>query len=351
MRSHLIMLSLLVGFLLAELGGGISVEQVAVAAEAETGKGFDTRRFAKILPGTKGFQWPTWIEGPNDTILMAYNPGDGVMRIADSADGGHNWEVISRVEVNSGYCYFTRLSDGGLLMAVYEGSGKERRIGWVRSGDHGRTWSKFHKIAIDYPNTHPYGPILEMPDGRWAYCPYSQDAADKSFRSLLIWSSDRGKTWSKPIAFSTPVDGNIGLTEATIAQIGKKNYVAAIRADEGANEKARDGLYLAHSRDGLTWSVPVSFGDIGRMPLFYHIGDQWVLSYRQYDPQAGTQFSVLRLSGDGKTWSKPHQINRGVNSTPFLVKFKQEMIVFNHLYPSREILTRDVVSISDLLDR
>ena len=101
----------------------------------------------------------------------------------------------------------------------------------------------------------------------------------------------------------------------------------------------------------MRWSVPISLGDIGRMPLFYRIDNQWVLSYRQYDPQAGTQFSALRLSSDGKNWSKPHRINGGVNSTPFLVKFKRETIMFNHRYPSREILTRDVISIPGLLAR
>jgi hypothetical protein len=350
-RIGLITFIISVGFLLSDFSHGISVGQVTNAEEATGGGEYDSPRFSTILPGKKGFQWPTWIEGPGNTILMAFNPGDGVMRIAGSADGGHNWDVISRVKINSGYCYFTRLSDGGLLMAVYEGSGKERRIGWVRSDDHGRTWSKFHTIPIEHPNIHPYGPILEVRDGRWAYCPYSQDAEDMSFRSLFIWSGDRGKTWSKPMAFPTPVDGNVGLTEATVVQIGEKNYVAAIRADEGNNEEARDGFYVSRSRDGLTWSVPVPLGDIGRMPLFYRIDNQWVLSYRQYDPQAGTQYSALRLSSDGKTWSKPHRINQGVNSTPFLVKFKQDTIVFNHRYPARENLTRDVVSIPGLSAR
>jgi hypothetical protein len=329
----------------------IAVAQVVHAEEATGDTAYDSPRFSKILPGDRGVQWPTWIEGPGDTILMAFNPGDAEMRIASSADGGHHWEVISKVGINSGYCYFTRLTGGGLLMTVYEGSGTDRRIGWVRSDDHGRTWSKFHKITIEHPHIHPYGPILEMPDGRWAYCPYSQDAEDRSFRSLLIWSSDNGKTWSKPVAFLTPVDGNVGLTEATLVQIGEKNYVAAIRADEGNNDAARDGFYLSRSPDGLTWSVPVPLGDIGRMPLFYRIDNQWVLSYRQYDPQAHTQYSALRSSSDGKTWSKPHRINRGVNGTPFLVKFRRETILFNHRYPSREILMREVVSIGGLAGR
>ncbi len=304
-------------------------------------------RFTTTIPTIAGGSpWPTWIEGPDDTILMVYGAaGDSKVHVASSSDAGLNWEEITTLDYQSGYNYFTRLADGSLIMVVTGGGGS---TGWIRSLDHGRNWSEFHPISTDapsgFPGVFPYGPIIEMSDGRWAYCPYLHNGEDG--HALVTWSQDRGKTWDKPIRFSRPADGNQGLTEVNIVQLAPNSYLAAIRADDV--KRGFDGFYLSRSEDGWNWSVPAPLGDIGRMPLFYRIGDHWVLAYRQYAPSEGTAYGVLRLSRDGLRWSKPHRIEKGVNNAPFLVQVKGKLIALNHQFPTRQVLMRQVVDITEL---
>jgi len=305
--------------------------------------------------------WPTWIEGKDGSVLMAYGQstglgGDGRVRIAESTDGGHTWTVITYLKYNTDYAYMSRMRDGRLIMVVYnthfEGEDTNniyRDLGWVASTDEGRTWSELNRITIDSPLLNAYGPIIEMPDGRWAYSPYTGKVGHPlkgpvlEIDPILVWSEDQGKTWSKPIHFSAGADGNRGLSEMTIAQLGPTEYVAAIRSDESPG--GWDGFYLSRSTDGSNWSVPTSLGENGRMPMIYRIEPLWVLTYRQYVPADNTQYSAYRVSNDGITWSAPQRIERGVNNAPFLVRVGNELVAFNHGFPDRARITRNVVAL------
>ncbi len=289
--------------------------------------------------------WPTWIESQDGRILMSFVDA-GSIRIAVSGDEGRSWEPISILrdpgqDLSSGY--FTRLPDRGLLLVVTAGP-ERKHAWWVRSDDEGRTWSARNEIIAPTPNRGGYGPICVMQDGRWAYCLYNEHG-DQGCQALVIWSSDQGKTWGKPIAFPSPSDGNRGLTECTVVQLGPGNYLAAIRADEG--KSSSDGFYFSRSQDGLSWSVPQSLDERGRMPLFYRIGDRWVLAYRQYDFSKKTQHSVVRISTDGREWSKPQTIESGVNAGPQFVRVAGRLIAFNTLYPDRSVVTRHVLRMND----
>ncbi len=292
---------------------------------------------------------PTWIEGPDDTILMSFNDG-GKVRITASQDEGKHWKTISTIHqqgtrISGGY--FTRLADGALLLVVTTDDG-QKRVCWVRSDDDGRTWSAPTPIMDLGTNLYAYGPICVMQDGRWAYCPYFQ-RGEEEFRALVMRSRDGGKTWGKPIALPTPTDGNRGLTECTVVQLGPDRFLAAIRADEGKGTV--DGFYLSRSRDGVQWTAPESLGERGRMPLFYRIAGTWALAYRQYDAPKGTQHSVVRFSRDGQSWSSPMTIESGVDAGPQLVRVRGKVLAFNTRYPARSNLRRHGVAIPDLTAR
>jgi len=293
--------------------------------------------------------WPTFIEGPDDAILRCIN-ADSKVFIESSADEGVTWTRIS-TGAKTGGNYFTRLTEKSLLLVVVE----KKSISWVRSDDNGRTWSKPTLIMTRDRDLHAYGPIITASDGRWAYCPYYETTGQdgkRKFQSFVIWSQDKGKTWSKPIAFPLPADGNVGLTEGTIVELGPNDYLAAIRADEwSANDDAFDGFYLSRSTDGLEWSTPQSLHERGRMPLFYRIGDLWALSYRLYDPARATQHSAVRFSRDGKHWTDSIVIESGVNANPQFVQVKGKIIAFNNLYPNRAMGTRNVLAIPDWVRR
>jgi hypothetical protein len=291
---------------------------------------------------------PCWIEGPSDTILMSFYDS-GKIWIASSEDEGRSWRVFSSIEMPARRIaggYFTRLSNSTLLLRVWpedtygRSSPESRRAYWVRSEDDGRTWSDPHLMFCGlYPGE---APIRVMSDGRWAVTPYSEihseGGAIEKAAALLLWSEDQGRTWSQPIRFPTPVDGNKGLSEVDVCELGPNSYVAAIRSDEGKG--SWDGFYLSWSKDGLDWSVPVSLGERGRMPLFDRVGKLWALTYRLYDHALGIQHSAIRFSPQGEEWSPPIIIEQGVDTAPFLVQIKGRILAFNSRYPERTRITR-----------
>ena len=302
--------------------------------------------------------WATWIEGRDDTILMAYGgAGDGKVHVTRSSDAGVSWQEDAVLNYDATMPYLTRLADGRLVMVVYDQIFGP--ISWMASQDDGRTWSQSHPIPIDYPTDpprtiHPHGPILEMSDGRWAFCSvWAWRKKNRVTRALVVWSHDGGKTWSKPIAWPTTADGNHGLTEATIAQVAPQKYVAAIRSDEGG-DKCWDGGYFSQSEDGVAWSVPQPFTDrVGEkvnMPKFYRIGDQWVLTYRLWNPKGSTSLSALRVSRNGIEWSEPILIGAdpSYNNGAFLVRVKKQLIALNHRYPNHQTITRKVIDLHNL---
>lgn len=317
------------------------------------GAGLQAQEFTDRMPGT----WPTWIEGIEEgTILMSVQTESKRLLIASSSDLGKNWKVrsslpIGRITISGGY--FTRLPDRSLLLTVPENTAGKQHWSFVGSTDEGKTWSKpappIDQDEAGLPWGLPWGPIYVLQDGRWGVTgarvvnARGQIVGARSFKaeavawqSFLRWSSDQGKTWGEPVVFPTP-DGNKGLTEATIVQVGPKRLVAAIRSDGGV-KGSFDGFYLAWSEDGIKWSVPVSLGEPGRMPQFYKVGTWWALSYRKY--AKGSSNSALRFSRDGKEWSKPLILEKGVNTGPALVQVKGRVLAFNARYPDRRQMTR-----------
>ena len=298
-----------------------------------------------IGAGSPAPQFPTirgdayWIAGPADTILMLYDGADSKGHVDISTDAGLAWRTAATFDHGVGPV--TRLADGSLVMVIHDGDG---RRGWISSADDGGTWSQLTPIPIEFRNhVYSWGPIIEMTDGRWAYCPYAQNG-NLDANALIVWSNDRGRTWSDPIAFPTPVDGNMGLTEVTLVQVGTGDYLAAIRSDDVENG-GFDGFYFSRSHDGLTWSKPEPIGDIGRQPHFFRLDDCWALTYRQWVPQASTNFSAMRFSRNGRDWSRPYRVQQSVQDGASLVRAKGQLIAFNQLYPQHTVRTRHGISI------
>jgi len=324
----------------------VSVSVTSVVPES-AGEEMRNMTITDRLPGVDApGPWPTWIEGPDNTILMSF-VHDGKVHIASSQDTGRSWQVYATIQSDSKqfryWCsgYFTRLSETTLLLRVYEEEGNQSY--WVRSDDNGRTWSETTPIVSGL-HASP-APIRVISDGRWAAT--HERPTEGGGNSSTLWSDDQGQTWSEPIPFPTPTDGNTSLGECDIIELSPSNYVAAIRADEG-REGSWDGFYLSWSSDGLDWSVPVSttgtsppsLCERGRMPLFYRVGSLWALSYRLYDAALGIQHSAIRFSRNGKEWSAPIIIQHGVNSAPFIVQVHGRIIAFNTRYPQRTRITR-----------
>ncbi len=304
----------------------------------------------------------TYSNGPNGTLLRALS-GGGVIQIESSADDGKTWQSLSTIKDQGkllGAHYFSQnLSDSLLLTVILQKQDAREDeaswVGWVRSEDGGKTWSRPTPILPLAGKVYAWGPIAVMSDGRWAYCPYHEEqiaGGERRFRSMIVWSRDGGKTWDEPIAFPLPADGNIGLTEAAVAEIAPGEYLAAIRTDEAPDPsttpRAFDGFYFSRSTDGMQWSPPESLGERGRMPRFYRFGELSALAYRLYDGSQRIQYSALRFSRDGKSWTDPVIIEEGVAVHPELARVNGKLLAFNYQLPyGSNTGTRNVVQIPD----
>lgn len=294
--------------------------------------------FRKHVPGpnTPG-AWPTWVEGPKNSIIMAFDYF-GKIYIANSRNQGKSWTVVSVVHLNGRNIYgwastfLSRISENSLLLRLSD----EINSYWVRSYDNGHNWIQEPVLIASSLYASP-APIRIMTDNRWAATFYEQTT--EGFYPYLFWSYDQGMSWLEQIRFPMPIDGNTGLTESDVIEIRPGSYVAAIRADEGI-EGADDGFYLTWSEDAINWSSPVSMGDKGRMPHFYKLDNLLALSYRIYDPALGMQHGAIRFSRDGIKWSTPIVIEHAVNNSPFIVQTNGKIIALSTLYPDRNRIVR-----------
>ena len=317
------------------------------ANEVET-KELLNQVITNTLPGSdSNWPCPTWIEGKNNTIIMSFNYGNKVY-ISSSIDEGLSWKIISHIDLpttppseampNYGG-YFTRLSNGDLLLRLCLNDGLKRQSLWITSSDEGKTWSKPTHILKGYGGASP---IRVLKDGTWMATGYS--IKNGRVNALITSSHDNGKSWREPAIIPGPSDLNKDLSECDFYEVEKNDFVAAVRADESS--ESWDDFYLTWSADGKNWDAPVSTDERGRMPLFWRIDDDLFLTYRYYSPAQNNQYSAIRHSKDGRFWEDPILIESAVDAAPFIVRINSKVLSFNRKYPQRTQITKhDITSI------
>ena len=241
--------------------------------------GFDTSRAISIridpsdgdvaVAGMEG-GWPSFT-GPG---ADKYYPG-GIYR---TEDGGQNWSRVS-VHPDDGHNgYVTmRLTQGSPPQIITFGADRDdpsKNLGFMRSGDMGRTWEFF---APEF-RTRPIGNFDLSADGRTIYV--------NEGGTYSGWvSKDAGASWSQgpilqvngPIAVS-PADPNLvifgspevlrrstdGLTSMKIVMSnpGTIREIVFSRSNPNVVYAETDGYILYRSDDaGLTWRLLVNGRD------------------------------------------------------------------------------------------
>lgn len=200
-----------------------------------------------------------------------------------STDGGETWS--EPVVFGSGGCTnqnLRRLSDGTLLCDAHQwellpnsvAEAWQGRVGvsagreWpsalvgtyaLRSTDGGGTWDGPFWVQ-DIPGIEPLAegwvspvavrnPVEEFPDGTVLLPVYTVEHPN---RSLLVASTDGGRTWTYRGEIARSPDGKIGFNETSVHRCPSGKVVAFMRSAD-----AEGWLYTAVSRDeGGTWSPP-----------------------------------------------------------------------------------------------
>jgi hypothetical protein len=296
-------------------------------------------------------------------IVIAYStvpdgwPG-GTVGVRRSADGARSWDeaqIVARAapgeDAALGALGLTRLRDGRLLLPYnavtwQPGQGVEGCILTLRlieSADDGRTWSAPMPVAIDFHRPAVYGDMLDLSDGELLWPVWGQYRSGERWRSALLASRDRGRTWTvkSTIAFDPnarltgtyvdegdtgrtdtgvadfsrhddpdfrPHNATDGFNETSVVQLADGRLLAILR-QQGVDGDQELALFAAYSTDtGATWTAYERLGFSGMSPAVVRTaGGHLLLGSRRFvaDESIEPGVEVRVGAAGGRAWSEP----------------------------------------------
>ncbi len=206
----------------------------------------------------------------------------------------------------------------------------DTRIFLAHSRDAGQTWSK-PRLVDTYPLRKPLpltGPILLASDGRWG-CQFEvnkhyYDARPWRHSSMLIFSSNHGRTWNEFVVVSNDPANRIFYWDQRPAFIGKKRMLDLFWTYD--NRKA---VYLnIHAResldDGGKWSAIWDTGVPGQPAAPLRLKDGRIAMV--YVDRIDVPIIKARISSDhGRTWPQKTETVLFSPPTPRQTRNKKSM--------------------------
>jgi sialidase-1 len=177
----------------------------------------------------------------------------------------------------------------------------------ITSKDNGHTWSKPNYIDIKgMPVTGLEGPTdapIEMPDGSvvMGVIGYGLHGDPKNIGSILLRSTDKGKSWSYVSTIASDPGGKLGnLVEPGLVRTKTGRLVAGLR-----NHGPEQAIWMTYSDDnGKTWAPVWKTDMIGHPVDLIQLKDgRLMASYglREVHAKPGG-IRVCFSSDNGKTW-------------------------------------------------
>lgn len=257
-------------------------------------------------------------------ILLPFNAGinhiehnnrESLLFVGQSSDNGHHWTHTSKpidlpVPFREQWIAGSRileLTDGTLLLSIWgtqelvknwREDPMRQQCGVLRSHDGGNTWSEYSTIGHDPHNPPQFPPfhsvfypsganeftMAELPDGRvLALVRFATGIGAQRGQAYVSWSSDRGMSWSAPLATGLQVE-----TLSLISITGQSDsaLVLGYRAlDKDGRRPGETGLAISHD-GGISWHEEILLRDpiakddlepaVGE-PDFYQISDNRLL--------------------------------------------------------------------------
>lgn len=325
--------------------GGSTVMELRKLVEGGTDalrNGDVTNTFSVIMHGTYivedglyGFHdaleyaWYEFAQTADGSILVSYNVANGVA-VRRSRNGGKGeWELMavlpySAYEVTPDrriYAPMSKLANGNLAIVVGNGEmTAPTAFGWIEISNNGKTFSALRPIAIP-SGAYWFGPLIELNDGTLVVS--SHRLFTNNSESWLSSAADR-TNWNTHTQIATPADGNIGLTEAVVAN-SEGGILSVVRSDKVGTGGA-DGGYVAQGASLANLGALSPIGDIIRMPRLYPINGSLYLAYRRYVPSASGDnqaVAVLAPMASGALGAPVFQ-HPGANNAPFVYQHQGE---------------------------
>lgn len=259
---------------------------------------------------------------------------DGDVVLLRSKDGGKSWgdkQVIAAIRnVDEREGCGLQLRDGTILVGVYfndlylpdgsysSGAEREKKVAsrserylgayTIVSNDDGRTWSEPRYIDTkNMPFTNLEGPTdapIEMPDGSilMALIGYSPKGDVGNRASVMVRSTDQGKTWSFLSTIANDPGGKLGgFMEPGIVRTKTGRIVAGLR-----NHGRDHPIYTTYSDDdGKTWAPVQRTQMIGHPVDLIQLTDGRVMATYGIRPGLHTTPGGIRAcfsKDNGATW-------------------------------------------------
>ena len=246
-------------------------------------------------------------------------PKGGRICLVRSRDEGRTWTapaILYDDEHDNRDPHIAQMRDGTLICSFFslyregnawKGMGTQR----ICSRDGGQTWdTKARAISPDYGCS---APVRELSDGTYVLGVYYEQGG-KAWGGV-IRSTDKGQTWSPPIAIGQ--DAGVYLdAETDVIQLRDGGLYAALRS-------SKVHMYYATSADrGLTWSAVKDLGFPGHAPHFTRLSTGEILLTHRVPATA------LHVSRDEcRTWRGPYELDTVGGAYPATVELRDGTVL------------------------
>ena len=291
------------------------------------------KRLGRVVIAAGG-STPGFCRCQDGTLLVSmrdpvegYNDGKCCASLVRSTDGGKTW-CEPRVVVGDGptagravlaHIGMQALSTGEVLLP-YRDLGPEKAAWLMRSTDSGLTWCGPERLAPggvadvgDWEWLMPFGTIRELTGGEVIMPVHGEMKGDEYWRSGLLRSFDKGRTWTE---YNDICSGPEGMdNEMDTIELDNGELITIHRDWRSAQcGHGASFMYLTRSTDGgRTWSKPrlPQQAMLGHSPaLFKTHSGTIVCAYRYLDDLdqglSGTGF--VTAEPDGAHWGGFSQI-------------------------------------------
>jgi photosystem II stability/assembly factor-like uncharacterized protein len=234
-------------------------------------------------------------------------PRGGRAMIIRSSDKGKTWSkpaTLLDTPDDDRHPAFVELPDGTLLCSLFTYSGadpaefkKERRLAHrtviIRSFDQGRTWDpEIIRIPSPFLADETDGPLVLLKDGAVLLTISGTPQEGGPVQAAVLTSRDRGATWK----LLSTIQADHDLDESNATELPDGQWILMARPE---------GDISWSSDRGRTWTKPVSFGMRMYAPSLYVLQDgTLVCLHGSYSPGHGGLRMIFSTDG-GRTWIAP----------------------------------------------
>jgi hypothetical protein len=277
--------------------------------------------------------------------LPAYAPGGtlpatcanaGRVCLVRSRDNGRTWSaptIVVDTPLDDRDPSIARLPDGTLLCNYFSHRpGRKGRAfefvhsALVRSTDGGRTWSAEQELFTTWACSSP---IRRHSDGRLALALYQVGPTDQAGCGGISFSTDKGRTWSDPVAIGKEVAAKLD-AEPDIIELPGARLLAGLRPAPSV-----DSMAFSWSTDrGRSWSKPDFIGFPAHC-VYFLLTSKNILLMGHRIPGTSLHYSL----DFGKSWSENVRISDSGGAYPSMVELADGSIqmVFYEEGPQSDI--------------